>query len=172
MTATFGWMQISLMGVIAAAVGLALLPVSGLAAGQGAVFAVVLLTLVLWTTGAVPPYLASLIFFALTLIFGLATPDLVFAGFASAAVWLIVSGFVIGAADREAGKEEGRHQRQPHARRHHHTHLGRQQCPRRDGTMKQNIRLLRIKKQGAARSRHHHTHHHQGERMQSGAPLK
>lgn len=103
MTATFGWMQISMAAVIAAAVGLALLPVSGLAAGQGAVFAVVLLTLVLWTTGAVPPYLASLMFFALTLIFGLATPDLVFAGFASAAVWLIVSGFVIGAAISASG---------------------------------------------------------------------
>lgn len=65
--------------------------------------AVVLLTLVLWSTGALPPFLTSLIFFALVLIFGLAQPDLIFSGFGSAAVWLIVSGFIIGAAITTSG---------------------------------------------------------------------
>lgn len=60
--------------------------------------AVVLVTLALWSTGALPPFLTSLIFFGLTLIFGLARPDLIFSGFGSAAVWLIVSGFIIGTA--------------------------------------------------------------------------
>ena len=60
--------------------------------------AVVLVTLVLWSTGVLPPFLTSLIFFGLVLIFGLARPDLIFSGFGSAAVWLIVSGFVIGTA--------------------------------------------------------------------------
>ncbi|MBT0779992.1 SLC13 family permease [Paracoccus sp. pheM1] len=65
--------------------------------------AVVLVTLALWSTGLVPPFLTSLIFFAAVLIPGLAPPDLVFAGFGSAAVWLIVSGFVIGAAITGSG---------------------------------------------------------------------
>lgn len=65
--------------------------------------AVVLVTLSLWSTGLVPPFLTSLIFFAAVLIPGLAPPDLVFAGFGSAAVWLIVSGFVIGAAITGSG---------------------------------------------------------------------
>lgn len=65
--------------------------------------AVVLITLVLWSTGVLPPFLTSLIFFALVLISGLARPDLVFSGFGSAAVWLIVSGFVIGAAITASG---------------------------------------------------------------------
>jgi len=65
--------------------------------------AVVLVTLTLWSTGALPPFLTSLIFFCLVLIFGLARPDLVFSGFGSAAVWLIVSGFIIGAAITTSG---------------------------------------------------------------------
>lgn len=65
--------------------------------------AVVLVTLALWSTGLVPPFLTALIFFAAVLIPGLAPPELVFAGFGSAAVWLIVSGFVIGAAITGSG---------------------------------------------------------------------
>ena len=65
--------------------------------------AVVLVTLALWSTGALPPFLTSLIFFGLVLIFGLARPDLIFSGFGSAAVWLIVSGFIIGAAISTSG---------------------------------------------------------------------
>lgn len=65
--------------------------------------AVVLVTLALWSTGLVPPFLTSLIFFAAVLIPGLAPPELVFAGLGSAAVWLIVSGFVIGAAITGSG---------------------------------------------------------------------
>lgn len=65
--------------------------------------AVVLVTLALWSTGLLPPFVTSLLFFAAVLIPGLATPELIFAGFGSAAVWLIVSGFVIGAAISSSG---------------------------------------------------------------------
>ncbi|NPD14402.1 SLC13 family permease [Xinfangfangia sp. D13-10-4-6] len=70
----------------------------GLSSLQAQMLAVILVTLVLWATALVPGYLASLGFFAFVLVLGLTTPDLVFSGFSSAAVWLIVSGFVIGAA--------------------------------------------------------------------------
>ncbi len=90
-----------------AAIGVALWLVLGPAAGADAraahSAAVVLITLVLWSTGVLPPFLTSLIFFALVLVFALARPDLIFAGFGSAAIWLIVSGFIIGAAISTSG---------------------------------------------------------------------
>ncbi len=70
----------------------------GLSAPQARLLAIVLVTLSLWGTAVLPGHLASLIFFAFALIAGLAPPEQVFAGFGSAAIWLIVSGFVIGAA--------------------------------------------------------------------------
>jgi di/tricarboxylate transporter len=77
---------------------MAILPPPMLMPDQARILGIVLITLVLWATSLVPGYLASLIFFAVLLVVGLAPPDLVFAGFSSTAVWLIVSGFVIGAA--------------------------------------------------------------------------
>lgn len=65
--------------------------------------AVVLITLVFWTTGVVPPFLVGLIFFALATVFKLIEPTLLFSGFGSTAVWLIISGFVIGAAISASG---------------------------------------------------------------------
>lgn len=69
--------------------------------------AVVLLTLVLWSTGILPPFLTGLIFFALALILHIARPELVFSGFGSAAVWLIIGGFVIGSAITLSGLGQG-----------------------------------------------------------------
>lgn len=88
-----------LTGVVALlALVIAVLPPPMLMPDQARILGIVLVTLVFWGTSLVPGYLASLIFFAVLLVFGLAPPDLVFAGFSSTAVWLIVSGFVIGAA--------------------------------------------------------------------------
>lgn len=90
--------------VLALGLGLAaVLALGPLGHPLGPTAAVVLVTLVLWSTALLPPFLTALIFFAAVLIPGLATPELVFAGFGSAAVWLIVSGFVIGAAITESG---------------------------------------------------------------------
>ena len=89
--------------LVAVALGLAVLPPAGLTPVQAQILAVVLVTLGLWTSGVVPNYFASLILFAVVLVFGLAPADLVFSGFSSTAVWLIVSGFVIGAAISASG---------------------------------------------------------------------
>lgn len=83
---------------VAAALAIAALTPWGLSGAQSRLLAIVLITLSLWGTAVVPGYLASLIFFAVVLIMHLAGPDQVFSGFGSAAIWLIVSGFVIGAA--------------------------------------------------------------------------
>ena len=106
MIKTFSGRNLFVWAALAVALWLALGPhaiVDPLASRSAAV---VLVTLVLWSTGVFPPFLTSLIFFALVVIFGLARPDLVFSGFASAAVWLIVSGFIIGAAITVSGLGE------------------------------------------------------------------
>lgn len=65
--------------------------------------AIVLVTLGLWATALVPGYFAGPPLFASVLIAGPQPAPLVFSGFASAAVWLIISGFVIGAAINATG---------------------------------------------------------------------
>jgi anion transporter len=65
--------------------------------------ALVLITLASWSTGLFPPFLTGLIFFTLAAIFDLLPADILFSGFSSTAVWLIISGFVIGAAISTSG---------------------------------------------------------------------
>ncbi|WED25595.1 anion permease [Vibrio sp. DW001] len=93
----------ALAATLAIAILLALFPVSGQPAGFSHSAAVVLITLIFWTTGIVPPFLVGLIFFALATIFKLIEPTLLFSGFGSTAVWLIISGFVIGASISSTG---------------------------------------------------------------------
>ncbi|TCP61728.1 di/tricarboxylate transporter [Rhodovulum bhavnagarense] len=83
--------------------GIAVTAPAGLTTDQALTLSVVLVTLGLWGSGLVPPYLATLMFFAALLVGGLATPETVFSGFSSAAMWLVMAGFVIGAAITGSG---------------------------------------------------------------------
>lgn len=95
--------QILLGLALVLAAWLALAHPGGLSALQGQSAGAILITLVLWATGLIPPFLTALIFFAAILVLRLDTPANTFAGFGSAAVWLIISGFVIGAAIAASG---------------------------------------------------------------------
>jgi di/tricarboxylate transporter len=90
--------QTVLVAVLVLAALIAALAPGGLTGGEAGTLAIVLVTLGLWATALVPNYFAALLFFAVALIARLAVPNVVFSGFASAAVWLIISGFVIGSA--------------------------------------------------------------------------
>ena len=59
--------------------------------------------ILLWATNALPEYLTALLFFAALTIFRSAPASVVFAGFESAAFWLVLSGFVLGAAIKKVG---------------------------------------------------------------------
>jgi di/tricarboxylate transporter len=59
--------------------------------------------IVLWATNALPEHLTALLFFAALTIFRSAPANVVFAGFESAAFWLVLSGFVLGAAIKKVG---------------------------------------------------------------------
>lgn len=60
-------------------------------------------TILLWATARLPEYLTALLFFTVAAVLKLAPPEVIFAGFASSAFWLILSGFVLGAAIRKVG---------------------------------------------------------------------
>ncbi|WP_413701646.1 anion permease [Psychromonas sp. KJ10-10] len=67
---------------------------------------VVLITLTCWSASLLPPFLTGLIFFALSIILQLIEPNLLFSGFGSTAVWLIISGFIIGSAISSSGLDK------------------------------------------------------------------
>ncbi|WP_321340376.1 SLC13 family permease [Breoghania sp.] len=89
--------------ILLLAIGIALTIPGGLSQDQALTFGIVLITLSLWATGLVPGYVASTFFFAALLLGDLAAPEVVFSGFTSTAMWLIVTGFVIGAAITHSG---------------------------------------------------------------------
>ncbi|HEX5998936.1 MAG TPA: SLC13 family permease [Hyphomicrobiaceae bacterium] len=60
-------------------------------------------TIGLWATGWLPEYLTALLFFAAATILHVAPPAVIFSGFASAAFWLVLSGYVIGIAIAKTG---------------------------------------------------------------------
>lgn len=68
-------------------------PVAGLVLG----------TIALYATGALPEHVTAMLFFATATVFAVAPVDLVFSGFSSKAFWLALSGLVIGTAIRETG---------------------------------------------------------------------
>ena len=70
---------------------------------QAAVLSAAIVTL--WATGALPEDQTALVFFVSSSVMGLAGPDVIFSGFATAALWLVFGGLVIGAAVRKTGMD-------------------------------------------------------------------
>ncbi len=97
---------LSFIGVLGIALMLVLSPIENQSLSFSYSAAVVLITLACWSTSVIPPFLAGLIFFALSTIFHLVEPAILFSGFASTAVWLIVAGFVIGGAISSSGLDK------------------------------------------------------------------
>jgi di/tricarboxylate transporter len=58
------------------------------------------IAILLWATSALPEYLTALLFFAAVAVFRAAPADVLFSGFQSEAFWLVLGGFVLGAAIR------------------------------------------------------------------------
>lgn len=80
-----------------------LAPPVGMSPEQAQIFAILLVTLALWGTGVVPGYVASTFLFAALILSQAASPSEVFSSFSSSAIWLVVTGFVIGAAISHSG---------------------------------------------------------------------
>jgi anion transporter len=65
--------------------------------------ALILLTAGLWALGALPEHVTALVFFLLAVILGIAAPQVVFSGFASATMWLVLGGLFVAEAVRSTG---------------------------------------------------------------------
>jgi di/tricarboxylate transporter len=92
----------ALVAVLAAS--LALWPAMiGLTPDQAPAAALILLAIGWWATGALPFHLTSLTLFLLATVLEVAPPRVVFAGFASSALWLVFGGLVIGNAVQATG---------------------------------------------------------------------
>lgn len=92
---------ISLSGI--GALALLFFSPSFLSPAESKVAALALMTIVCWATGIIPEHLTSLLFFLLAMLFSISPADVIFAGFASAAIWLIFGGLVIGVAIMSTG---------------------------------------------------------------------
>ncbi len=65
--------------------------------------ALMVLTIGLWALGALPEHLTALLFFLLAMVLAIAPPQVVFSGFMSAAMWLVLGGLVIAEAVTATG---------------------------------------------------------------------
>ena len=65
--------------------------------------ALIVLTTGLWALGALPEHLTALLFFTLAVVFAIASPQVVFSGFASATMWLVLGGLYLAEAVRRTG---------------------------------------------------------------------
>ena len=75
----------------------------GIPASALPALALVLFTVSMWASTALPEYVAALIFFSVATISAIASPTAIFAGFQSPALWLVFGGLVIGAAADRSG---------------------------------------------------------------------
>lgn len=74
--------------------------------GGGAVIVaggLLVLCMGLWATGLLPEVVTALLFFALAALSRVGPTEAIFSGFASSAFWLVVGGFVVGAAMTRTG---------------------------------------------------------------------
>ncbi|TFH42575.1 MAG: SLC13 family permease, partial [Lysobacterales bacterium] len=94
---------LSLLCVAVSAVLLVFPSLGGLDPRLGRGAGAVALGIGLWATGVIPEYLTAIIFFFVALVFSVAAPTVVLAGFYSGAVWLVFGGLVMGTAAQKSG---------------------------------------------------------------------
>ena len=93
--------------IVAAAVWVFFLPPpAGLPVTVMHAAALLILTMGLWATGVLPESLTALIFFALAVLLEISKPQVVFSGFTSGTLWLVLGGLVIAEAVRTTGLGE------------------------------------------------------------------
>ncbi|MCP5150596.1 MAG: anion permease [Ectothiorhodospiraceae bacterium] len=91
-------------GLLAAAVAIALTtPPAGLTPVAMQAAALCVLCIGLWATAVVPEHVPAMVFFVLAMAGAVAPPEVVFSGFASSAMWLVLGGLVLGVATTRSG---------------------------------------------------------------------
>lgn len=90
--------------VIAAAIAVYLVPPpAGVAAETMHAAALVVFTVGLWAIGRLPEHVVALLFFMLAMVLAVAPAQVVFSGFASGTLWLVLGGLIMAAAVNRTG---------------------------------------------------------------------
>ncbi len=89
---------------VAVCVAIALMPApEGVSETALPALAIIIFSVSMWATTALPEYVASLVFLCVASVSAIASPGAIFAGFQSPALWLVFSGLVLGAAAEKSG---------------------------------------------------------------------
>lgn len=96
----------TLLAGLSVVAALALLVLHPLPWAETKVLALSVAAIGLWATGAMPEHITALAFFTIAMLLAVAPAPVVFAGFSSAALWLIFGGLVVGVAVRSTGLGE------------------------------------------------------------------
>lgn len=92
--------------VIVAAVIFFTPPPAGMSAVTMRAGALVTLVIGLWALGSLPEHVTGMIFFLLAMVLAIAPANVVFSGFASATIWLVLGGLIIAEAVNRTGLGE------------------------------------------------------------------
>src|SRR3990172_2436839 len=65
--------------------------------------ALLVFTVGLWASGTLPEHITGFLFFLLAMVLAVAPPAVVFSGFASATLWLVLGGLILAAAIHRTG---------------------------------------------------------------------
>lgn len=104
-----GFSPSALTGLVIVAAAAAIFfapPPAGVAVNVMHTAGLLVLVMGLWATGVLPEALTALIFFALAVLFQVAKPEVIFSGFTSGTLWLVLGGLVIAEAVRMTGLGE------------------------------------------------------------------
>ena len=88
---------------LACLAALAVVAFQPLPEGENGALALCVLAIGLWATGVMPEAATALIFFTIAMLAKLAPANVIFSGFASGALWLIMGGLVMGVAIKSTG---------------------------------------------------------------------
>ena len=100
------WAHLVVVAGLLAALALLAWPPAALPRAGVPDVTLVLATIVLLATGALPEHVTALLFFLTAMLFAVAPAEVVFAGFHSTALWMVFGGLVIGIGVRRTGLAE------------------------------------------------------------------
>lgn len=90
--------------IVAAAIAVYVMPApAGTSPETMHAAALVVLTIGLWAVGTLPEHIVGLLFFMLAMVLAVAPAEVVFSGFASATLWLVLGGLILAAAVNRTG---------------------------------------------------------------------
>lgn len=95
---TIGIPQVAAVLVCAAGLAVLLFPLGGFSPEQTRAAVLAIVAVGFWASGALPEHLTALSFFLFAMLFAVAPAGVIFSGFASAALWLVFAGLVLGVA--------------------------------------------------------------------------